>query len=104
MTQLLNPSLYQVNTRVWLTALSETLGRPAQLDDIRDVELDQLAGIGFDWVWFLGVWQTGSAQATGRAGPTSWLRSSSSSEASMPHGSSRWGRRRPSPGIGPHPN
>jgi glycosidase len=61
MTQLLNPSLYQVNTRVWLTALSETLGRPARLDDIPDVELDQLAEMGFDWVWFLSVWQTGSA-------------------------------------------
>src|SRR5205823_1253875 len=30
------PSLYQVNTRVLLTALSRTLGRPATLDDIPD--------------------------------------------------------------------
>ena len=28
-----NPSLYQVNTRVWLTALSRDLGRAATLDD-----------------------------------------------------------------------
>jgi hypothetical protein len=61
MTNALNPSLYQINTRVWSTSLSETLGRPARLDDIPDAELDRLAGMGFDWVWFLSVWQTGSA-------------------------------------------
>jgi hypothetical protein len=74
MTKVLHPSLYQVNTRVWLTSLSETLGRPAQLDDIPDVELDHLAGMGFDWVWFLSVWQTGpAAQAISRANPE-WRR------------------------------
>jgi hypothetical protein len=57
----LHPTLYQVNTRVWLTSLSETLGRPARLDDIPDADLDRLAEIGFDWVWFLSVWQTGLA-------------------------------------------
>lgn len=55
------PSLYQINTRVWLTQLSETLKRPATLDDIPDQELDRIAENGFDWVWFLGVWQTGAA-------------------------------------------
>jgi hypothetical protein len=53
--------LYQVNTRVWLRDLSDTLGRQATLDDIPDSELDQLAERAFDWVWFLGVWQTGAA-------------------------------------------
>src|SRR5689334_21800815 len=53
------PSLYQINTRVWLTELSERLGRRATLDDIPDAELDRLAKIGFDWVWLLSVWQTG---------------------------------------------
>ncbi len=47
------PSLYQINTRVWLTALSPKLGRPATLDDIPDAELDRLAELGFDWEWFL---------------------------------------------------
>jgi hypothetical protein len=55
------PSLYQINTRVWLTELSCALGRPATLDDIPDAELDRLAELGFDWVWFLSVWQTGMA-------------------------------------------
>lgn len=55
------PSLYQINTRIWLRDLSETLKRPATLDDIPDRELDRLAHGGFDWIWFLGVWQTGPA-------------------------------------------
>ena len=55
------PSLYQINTRVWLTELSRKLDRPAVLDDIPDVELDRIAEMGFDWVWFLSVWQTGLA-------------------------------------------
>jgi glycosidase len=62
------PSLYQINTRVRLTELSQQLGRPATLDDIPDAELDHLAALGFDWVWFLSVWQTGpAAQAISRA-------------------------------------
>jgi hypothetical protein len=55
------PSLYQINTRVWLTELSRSLGRYATLDDIPDAELDRLAQQGFDWIWFLSVWQTGMA-------------------------------------------
>jgi hypothetical protein len=55
------PSLYQINTRVLLTDLCRSLGRPATLDDIPDNELDRLAQDGFDWVWFLSVWQTGPA-------------------------------------------
>ena len=53
------PSLYQINTRVWLTELSHVLGRRATLDDIPDKALDQLAEAGFDWIWFLSVWRTG---------------------------------------------
>jgi glycosidase len=64
------PSLYQINTRVWLTELSENLGRRATLDDIPDAELDRLAALGFDWVWFLSVWQTGpAAQQVSRSNP-----------------------------------
>src|SRR4051812_14871563 len=55
------PALYQVNTRVWLTELSRALGRAATLDDVPDADLERLAGLGFDWIWFLSVWQTGRA-------------------------------------------
>ena len=55
------PSLYQVNTRVWVRELSDRLGRAATLADIPDDFLDQVAALGFDYVWFLGLWQTGQA-------------------------------------------
>ena len=55
------PSLYQINTRVWLTERSRALGRQATLDDIPDAELNSLAKMGFDWVWLLSVWRTGPA-------------------------------------------
>lgn len=62
------PSLYEVNTRVWLTELAQSLGRPATLDDIADAELDRLAALGFDWIWLLSVWQTGAgAQRVSRS-------------------------------------
>ena len=71
MAALRYPSLYQINTRVWLTELSRTLGRDSStLDDVPDAALDRLAEQGFDWVWFLSVWQTGpAAQAISRANP-----------------------------------
>ena len=55
------PALYQINTRVLLTELSRSLGRPATLDDLPDTELDRLAAAGFSWIWLLSVWQTGPA-------------------------------------------
>ncbi|HEX5051297.1 MAG TPA: alpha-amylase family glycosyl hydrolase [Planctomycetota bacterium] len=68
------PSLYQINTRVWLTDLSQTLGRPATLDDIPDAELDRVAAMGFDWIWLLSVWRTGpAAQQISRENPQ-WRR------------------------------
>jgi hypothetical protein len=64
------PSLYQINTRVWLTELSRSLAREAKLDDIPDAELDHLAQLGFDWIWMLSVWQTGPAgQHVSRSDP-----------------------------------
>ena len=64
------PSLYQINTRVWLTSVSQSLGRPATLDDIPDADLDRLAARGFDWIWLLSVWRTGpAAQKISRANP-----------------------------------
>jgi hypothetical protein len=50
------PSLYQINTRVWRTELSQRLSWPTTLDDIPDSELDRLVGMSFDWIWLLSVW------------------------------------------------
>jgi Alpha amylase, catalytic domain len=70
MREPLYPSLYQINTRVWMTELARGLGRPATLDDIPETELERLASLGFDWVWLLSVWQTGQAgQRVSRTNP-----------------------------------
>ena len=60
MNQSGHPSLYQVNTRVWLIELSQSLERQATLDDIPDHALDEFRDMGFDWIWLLSVWTTGS--------------------------------------------
>ncbi|MEE3715179.1 alpha-amylase family glycosyl hydrolase [Tumidithrix elongata RA019] len=73
MNRPLYPSLYQINTRVWLKRLSRQIGRPATLDDIPDAELDELANLGFDWIYFLSVWQIGEVgRKISRANPQ-WL-------------------------------
>jgi len=70
MREPLYPSLYQINTRVWLTELGRNRGVQATLDDIPEAELDRLASLGFDWLWFLSVWQTGEAgQRVSRSNP-----------------------------------
>jgi hypothetical protein len=56
-----HPLLFQLNTRVMLRDLAKTLGRPTVLDDIPDHTLDTLAQHGFEWIYLLGAWQTGSA-------------------------------------------
>jgi len=56
-----NPSLYEIDTRAWLHALGlrSPAGTPLTLDQLPDSELDRLRGLGFDWVWLLGVWRIG---------------------------------------------
>lgn len=53
------PSLFQVNTRVYMSERTAELGRLAILDDIPDRVLGEWKEAGFDLVWFLGIWQTG---------------------------------------------
>ncbi len=60
-SSLAHPLLYQINTRVLLAGIARSFGRPAGFDDIPDAALTAIAGLGFEWVWFLGVWQTGAA-------------------------------------------
>ncbi|MDT7581758.1 MAG: hypothetical protein QOK35_3022, partial [Pseudonocardiales bacterium] len=69
----MNPLLYQLNTRVLLFERGLEVGRPATLDDIPDALLDDIAARGFDWVWMLGVWQTGEAGRAVSASNPDWL-------------------------------
>jgi hypothetical protein len=64
------PSLYEINTRVWLCRLSQEAGKPVTLADVDDAILDDLARRGFDWIWLLSVWRTGAAsRAVSRCTP-----------------------------------
>lgn len=56
-THKVNPSLYQINTKVLLSELSA----PAVLDDLPESFLDEVKALRFDWVWPLGVWALGDA-------------------------------------------
>lgn len=55
--------------------LSQQLGHLATLDDIPDSDLDELAKEGFDWLWLLSVWQTGSASQKVSRANEEWRRS-----------------------------
>ena len=64
------PSLFQINTRVWLNHLSRKAGKPITLADIEDATFDGFVEQGFDWIWLLSVWQTGAAgRAVSRSNP-----------------------------------
>ena len=64
------PSLFQLNTRVWLERLSREAGKRLTLAEIDDATIDGFAEKGFDWIWLLSVWQTGAAgRAVSRGNP-----------------------------------
>lgn len=52
------PSIYQINTRVWLCTLSALCERQITLANVPDEEIERIALHGFDWLWLLGVWRT----------------------------------------------
>ena len=55
------PSLFQINTRVWLRRLSKEHAKKLTLADVDDAIIDRFAQQGFDWIYLLSVWQTGPA-------------------------------------------
>jgi len=67
----LYPAIYQINTRI----RSDASGKLAHLNDFSDTEIDQLAEQGFEWVWLLGVWQTGPAGQHVSRTEASWQKS-----------------------------
>jgi hypothetical protein len=55
------PTLYEINTWVWLTALSQKYGTTINLSSVPSAEWDAIAAYGFDAVWFMGVWERSPA-------------------------------------------
>ncbi|OHT13427.1 Alpha amylase, catalytic domain containing protein [Tritrichomonas foetus] len=52
-------SLYEISTRPYLYLLGQKLGKTVTLRDIPESEFDDWKNKGFEWVWFMGVWQVG---------------------------------------------
>jgi hypothetical protein len=65
-----NPSLYQLNPRTYLS----TLRRDASLDDIPDSLIEWLSHKGFDWLWLVGVWTIGPTSQSISRGNDAWRR------------------------------
>ena len=55
------PTIYEINTAVWLGDLSRRLGRPIDLGEVPADEWDRLAALRVDAVWLMGVWQRSPA-------------------------------------------
>ncbi len=56
-----NPTLYEINTWVWLSELSLQTGKHIDLSSVPSAEWDAIAKFGFDAVWFMGVWERSPA-------------------------------------------
>lgn len=55
------PFIYELNTWVWLTQLSQQTGQPMTLASIPDGVLDALAQANVDALWLMGIWQRNPA-------------------------------------------
>src|SRR5512143_3188299 len=56
-----HPVIYEINTWVWLGDLSRKYRRVVNLATVREQEWDAIASLGFDAVWFMGVWERSPA-------------------------------------------
>src|SRR5271170_1936119 len=56
-----HPDIYEINTRVWLGELSQRYQRHVSLASVPEQEWDAIAALGFDAVWFMGVWERSPA-------------------------------------------
>ncbi len=54
------PTIYEINTWVWLSDLSQKYGRDIKLSSVPAVEWEAIAA-GFDAVWLMGVWERSPA-------------------------------------------
>jgi len=55
------PTIYEMNTWVWLSELSEKYGTSVDLSSVPSADWDVIAAYGFDAVWLMGVWERSPA-------------------------------------------
>ena len=56
-----NPTIYEINTWVWLHGLSQKHNRAITLANVPPAEIEALAAWRFDAIWLMGVWHRGPA-------------------------------------------
>ncbi|MFH1194237.1 MAG: alpha-amylase family glycosyl hydrolase [bacterium] len=57
MRKIKNPSIFEINTRVWLKRFN-TLEKEARISDVPDSYWTDLALKGIDCIWLMGIWKT----------------------------------------------
>ena len=57
----IHPVIYEINTWVWLAELGQKYQKSVTLATVPPEEWDQLATLGFDAIWFMGVWDRSPA-------------------------------------------
>jgi glycosidase len=55
------PTLYEINTWVWLSELGVKTGTSVDLGSVPEAEWDAIAKFGIDAVWLMGVWERSPA-------------------------------------------
>ena len=70
---LTQPTIYEINTPIFLREVSERVGREVTFADIPDSEWDAIAYPGIDTIWFMGVWKR-SLLARQMAKNEAWLK------------------------------
>jgi len=55
------PTIFEINTWVWLSSLSKKYGIHLDLGSVPAMEWNTLAEFGFDAVWLMGVWERSPA-------------------------------------------
>jgi len=55
------PTIYEINTAVWLERLGRDRGHPLELGAVPEAQWDALAALPVDVVWLMGVWQRSPA-------------------------------------------
>jgi hypothetical protein len=56
-----HPVIYEINTWVWLRELGQKYQRSVNLAAVPPEVWDQITSLGFDAVWFMGVWERSPA-------------------------------------------
>jgi hypothetical protein len=61
LSKITQPFLYEINAWPWLEGIGRTEGRAIDLASVPDRYWDEIADLGFDGVWLMGVWQRSPA-------------------------------------------